>query len=288
MNEEKKKHPIIKFIIISILIITAILLYSRFVATKGLVTNEYKITDEAIYDNFHGFKIAHISDIHYGRTTDKKDLNKIVKEINKLKPDIVVLTGDLLDKDTTLNEDIKKDIIEELSSINVTIDKYAISGNHDLYFSEWENIIKESGFKNINDNYELIYNDGYSPLLLAGLSSNLESSVDIKERYNKISNYITNDGNNLYKILLIHEPDYIDSIDYTNFNLILAGHSHNGQVKLPVVGAVVLPQGAKKYYKEYYKLNNTDLYISSGIGTSNISFRLFNRPSINFYRLTNK
>lgn len=288
MNEEKKKHPIIKFIIIFILIITAILLYSRFVATKGLVTNEHKITNGAIYDNFHGFKIAHISDIHYGRTTDKKDLEKIVKEINKLKPDIVVLTGDLLDKDTTLNEDIKKDIIEELSSINVTIDKYAISGNHDLYFSEWENIIKESGFKNINDNYELIYNDGYNPLLLAGISSNLESKVDIKERYNKISNYITNDGNNLYKILLIHEPDYIDSIDYTNFNLILAGHSHNGQVKLPVVGAVVLPQGAKKYYKEYYKLNNTDLYISSGIGTSNISFRLFNRPSINFYRLTNK
>ena len=106
-EEEKKKHPIIKFLIIFVLIVTAILLYSRFIATKGLVTKEYKITSSNIQDNFHGFKIVHISDIHYGRTTDKKDLEKIVNEINLLKPDIVVLTGDLIDKDTELNESLQ-------------------------------------------------------------------------------------------------------------------------------------------------------------------------------------
>ncbi len=290
MNEkEKKKHPIIKFLIIFVLIITAILLYSRFIATKGLVTKEYKITSSNIQDNFHGFKIVHISDIHYGRTTDKKDLEKIVNEINLLKPDIVVLTGDLIDKDTKLNETLKSEIIESLNSISVTVGKYAISGNHDNNFSEWESIINDSGFKNIGDNYELIYSDGYTPILLAGLSSNLNNQTDITERYNKILTYATEENiRDLYKILLIHEPDYINNIDYSNFNLILAGHSHNGQVRLPFIGGIVLPNGAKKYYKEYYKLNNTDLYISSGIGTSQISFRLFNRPSINFYRLTNK
>lgn len=286
--EEKKKHPVIKFIIISLLIISCILLYSRFIETKGLITKEYKITDSTINDNFHGFKITHISDLHYGRTTTKKDLEKIVKEINLLKADIVVFTGDLIDKDTDLTEEIKKDLIENLSKINSTIGKYAINGNHDTYFSEWENIITESGFKNINDTFELIYKDTYTPLLLSGLSSNLNNTIDITERYNQLSQSITNENNDLYKILLIHEPDYIDNIDYSNFNLILAGHSHNGQVRLPVIGATVLPQGAKKYYKEYYKINNTDLYISSGIGTSKISFRLFNKPSINFYRLTNK
>ena len=288
-EEEKKKHPIIKFLIIFVLIITAILLYSRFIATKGLVTKEYKITSGNIQDNFHGFKIVHISDIHYGRTTDKKDLEKIVNEINLLKPDIVVLTGDLIDKDTELNETLKSEIIESLNSISVTVGKYAISGNHDTNFSEWESIINDSGFKNIGDNYELIYSDGYTPILLAGLSSNLNNQTDITERYNKILTYATEENiRDLYKILLIHEPDYINNIDYSNFNLILAGHSHNGQVRLPFIGGIVLPNGAKKYYKEYYKLNNTDLYISSGIGTSQISFRLFNRPSINFYRLTNK
>ncbi len=289
MNEEKKKHPIIKFIIIFILIIAAILLYSRFIATKGLVTKEYKITSSSIQDNFHGFKIVHISDVHYGRTTDKKDLNNMVKEINLLKPDIVVLTGDLIDRDTKLDDDLKGEISEALSSINANVGKYAISGNHDSNFSEWESIINDSGFKNLNDTYELIYNDGYTPILLAGLSSNLNNQVDITERYNKILEYSNNENiKELYKILLIHEPDYINNIDYSNFNLILAGHSHNGQVRLPFIGGIILPNGAKKYYKEHYKINNTDLYISSGIGTSGISFRLFNKPSINFYRLTNK
>lgn len=289
MKEEKKKHPIIKFIIITILIISSILLYSRFIGTKGLITKEYKIENEIISDNFYGFKIVHISDIHYGRTTNKKDLEKIVKEINKLKPDMVVLTGDLIDKDTELNDELKKDIIDTLSLINVSVDKYAIAGNHDLYFAEWESIISGSGFKNISDNYELIYSDGNIPLLIVGISSNLSSDTNINEKYNKILDYTNNEEiNNLYKILLIHEPDYINDIDYSNFNLILAGHSHNGQIKLPFIGGIILPEGAKKYYQEYYKLNDTDLYISSGIGTSNISFRLFNRPSINFYRLTNK
>lgn len=289
MKEEKKKHPIIKFIIIFILIIAAILLYSRFIATKGLVTKEYKITSSSIQDNFHGFKIVHISDVHYGRTTDKKDLNNMVKEVNLLKPDIVVLTGDLIDRDTKLDDDLKGEISEALSSINANVGKYAISGNHDSNFSEWESIINDSGFKNLNDTYELIYNDGYTPILLAGLSSNLNNQVDITERYNKILEYSNNENiKELYKILLIHEPDYINNIDYSNFNLILAGHSHNGQVRLPFIGGIILPNGAKKYYKEHYKINNTDLYISSGIGTSGISFRLFNKPSINFYRLTNK
>lgn len=289
MNEEKKKHPIIKFIIIFILIIAAILLYSRFIATKGLVTKEYKITSSSIQDNFHGFKIVHISDVHYGRTTDKKDLNNMVKEVNLLKPDIVVLTGDLIDRDTKLDDALKGEISEALSSINANVGKYAISGNHDNNFSEWESIINDGGFKNLNDTYELIYNDGYTPILLAGLSSNLNNQIDITERYNKILEYSNNENiKELYKILLIHEPDYINNIDYSNFNLILAGHSHNGQVRLPFIGGIILPNGAKKYYKEHYKINNTDLYISSGIGTSGISFRLFNKPSINFYRLTNK
>lgn len=289
MNEEKKKHPIIKFITIFILIIAAILLYSRFIATKGLVTKEYKITSSSIQDNFHGFKIVHISDVHYGRTTDKKDLNNMVKEVNLLKPDIVVLTGDLIDRDTKLDDALKGEISEALSSINANVGKYAISGNHDSNFSEWGSIINDSGFKNLNDTYELIYNDGYTPILLTGLSSNLNNQVDITERYNKILEYSNNENiKELYKILLIHEPDYINNIDYSNFNLILAGHSHNGQVRLPFIGGIILPNGAKKYYKEHYKINNTDLYISSGIGTSGISFRLFNKPSINFYRLTSK
>ncbi len=95
------------------------------------------------------------------------------------------------------------------------------------------------------------------------------------------------DDNNVdYKIILVHEPDISDKIvkDYS-VNLILAGHSHNGQVRLPIIGPIYTPEHAKKYYDNHYDINGTDLYISSGIGVSSFNYRLFDRPSINFYRI---
>lgn len=286
----KKKHALLKIILIIIFVMVVIILYSRFIATKGLDIKEYKITNELITDNFYGFKIVHISDIHYGRTVNKKELENLVNEVNLLKPDIVVLTGDLMDKDTEMNETINKDISDTLSKIDVSVGAYAISGNHDKYFTEWEDIIQNSGFKNMNDGYELIYNEGYTPILLAGISSNNEDIISIEEKYQPIEEFITTneDFSNIYKILLMHEPDFIDNINYSYFSLVLAGHSHNGQIRLPLIGATILPPNGKKYYDEYYKLNSTDLYVSNGVGTSTISFRLFNKPAINFYRLTNK
>lgn len=289
-KETQKKHTLLKVILMVLFVLTGIILYSRFVATTGLNVKEYKISNELISDNFYGFKIAHISDIHYGRTVNKKELEKLVNEVNILKPDIVVLTGDLIDKDTEMNETINKEISDILSKIQVTIGAYAIDGNHDKHFAEWKSIIENSGFKNLNNTYELIYNSGYTPILLAGISSNNEDNLTIEKKYTHIEEYINSDENlkNIYKILLMHEPDFIDNINYSHFNLVLAGHTHNGQIRLPIIGATILPTNGKKYYDEHYKLNNSDLYISSGVGTSNISFRLFNRPSINFYRLSNK
>ena len=85
---------------------------------------------------------------------------------------------------------------------------------------------------------------------------------------------------------IIHEPDYIEQIEYSKFDVIFSGHSHNGQVRLPIIGSMYEPVGAKKYYDEHYDLNGTDLYISSGVGLSWLPIRLFNRPSFNFYRIT--
>ena len=290
MEEQKKNYTLIKIIIIIVLLITGIILYSRFISTKGLKVKEYKITNSIITDNFHGFKIVHISDIHYGRTVKLKELKNLINEVNLLKPDIAVFTGDLIDKDTALDETIINELKTNLSNINATVGKYAISGEHDLKFNEWETIIKDSGFKNLNDTYELIYKDGYSPILLAGIKSNSDNPETLIERYQPIEQYLNSDEylNNIYKILLVHEPDFIDNINYSYFNLILGGHSHNGQIHIPLFGAISTPEHSKKYYDEYYKLNDTDFYISGGVGTSDYNFRFCNKPSINFYRLTSK
>lgn len=296
IDEKKKIRKIKKFriiIVLFILILITIFWYSRFIATTGLIIKEYKVTNSKLPSSFYGFKIVHISDIHYGRTVKKKELDKMVEQVNLLKPDIVVFTGDLFDNKMILSNEDYNEIIDSLSKIKVAIGKYAIMGEDDYDNPEWDNVITNSGFKNLNDTYELIYKDGYEPILLAGLSTNLSGTKNAKDKIKPINDYIDSLKNSedfipKFKILLMHEPDYIQDVHYQNYDVVLAGHSHNGQVRFPFIGAIFKPEKSKNYYDEYYKLNNTDFYISSGMGTTRFDFRLFNRPSINFYRLVDK
>ena len=285
--KQEANHPILKILLVFLLILFSLLLYSRFISTSGLKIKEYKVVNTNIPNNLVGIKIVHLSDIHYGRIINDKRLEKIVEQINLIKPDIVVLTGDLIDNDKELTDESRKSLTNILSKINVNIDKYAIRGNHDYHFNEWDTIISNSGFINLDNNYDFIYND-YEPMLIAGLSSLLDET-DVNTRFEQLTKNIDNEKiNTVYNILLIHETDFIDNIDISKYNLILGGHSHNGQVRLPFIGAIIKPKESQKYYDEHYKLGNTDLYISSGLGTSELDFRFFNKPSFNLYRLSNK
>ncbi len=284
-KDHKKLFKFLKIFVIVSIIIVGIILYSRFIATTGIIVKEYKVNAPNISDNFDGIKIAHISDIHYGRTTNKKELDYLVKKVNETKPDIVVFTGDLIDSDTKLNENKINEIIDSLSKIEAKLGKYAIKGNHDYDFTEFDEIINKSGFNNLNDTYDLIYNKGNIPIMIIGINSNLKSDKLIQNKISSINEEIKEINYN-YKILLLHEPDYVDEIDYSSYNLILAGHSHGGQIRLPYIGSIINPTKAKKYHDEYYKLGDSNLFVSSGIGTSTISFRLFNRPSFNLYRIS--
>ena len=276
----------LKILLVLFIIVVIVLIYSRFIGTKGLVTKEYKVTSSKISNNFHGLKIVHISDVHYGSTIFEKELDKLTIEVNKIKPDIIVLTGDLID-DNHYDKDI---IIKYLNKMNSKIGKFAVSGNHDN-IDEFNDIIEKSGFVNLDDDYKLIYNKTNEPIIISGISSNYEDSSKLDIKTEKFNKYMFNTLENIkpiYSILLIHEPDYIDNLNLDNYDLILSGHSHGGQVRLPLIGKIYTPDGSKNYYNEYYKIKNTDLYISYGLGTSKARLRLFNHPSINFYRITNK
>lgn len=261
-NNKIKKTITIIFCILCIIFLTIV--YSRYKATSELKINEEKITNTLIPDSLHGTKLVQISDIHYGNTVDINYLKTIVNEINKIKPDILVLTGDLLDKE--INEEEKNEIIYTLKEINVTISSYAIMGDSDYDEELWNEIITESGFINLNNKEEKIYSKSNEPILI----SNLDTFHD-----------------NIFSIYLLHQPDKVDELK-NNFNLILAGHSLNGQINIPIIKLLLLPEGARKYYKNHYKINNSDLYISSGIGTTKFKYRFLNKPSIELYRLTNK
>lgn len=279
----------IKIIICVISVIILIILYSRFIATKGLVVKEYKIINDKITYEYHGLKVVHISDIHYASTVYEKELDNLVNEVNSLKPDIIVFTGDLFDSEETYNKDI---LITYLSKLESKLGKYAVSGNHDKPIEEYYDVIEKSGFINLDDTYELIYNNSNEPIIISGISTNYEDSSNINSKTEEFDKYISDlkedDIKPIYSILLMHEPDFIDNISLNNYDLVLSGHSHLGQVRLPLIGKIHTPHGSKKYYDEYYNIDDTDIYISGGIGTSWLKFRFFSKPNINFYRITNK
>lgn len=275
----------VKILFFLIVIISFFYLYSRYIGTKGIIVKESAIVDSNIPKNFYGFKIVQISDIHYKVTTTKEDLEKIVKEINLLKPDIVIFTGDLFDNNIKYTKKDYNDLKKILKNIDYNISKYAIKGEDDLSIKNWESIIEKSDFIDLNDSYEVIYNNGLEPILLVGISSNYKKN-HIEKTINSIYEKINIEYK--YSILILHEPDVIDSIDYSKFNLILAGHTHGGQIKLPFIDGIIKDKYAKEYTDEHYDLGNTNLYISSGIGTTKYKLRLLNKPSINFYRLRNK
>lgn len=275
---------IIKWILLIFVILVLTIIYARYVGTMGFKTKEYTINDQNIPDSFDGLKIVHFSDLHYNRAITLSKINDVVKEINLINPDIVVMTGDLIDKDVELTNKDFTNLTNLLRRINAKYGKYAIMGNHDYYKNGEKviNVYTDSNFKYLDNDYDIIYNNKNESIFLGGVNT---SSYD-KDDIVKTMSYFDNHDDNIYKIILIHEPDITSKIvkDYT-VNLILAGHSHNGQVRLPFIGAIYTPPGSKKYYDNYYNVNGTNLYISSGLGVSTANYRLWNRPSINFYRI---
>ena len=279
-RRREKKHIIFKIVLTIICLFVLFILYSIFIGTKGLFVKEYTISSN-IPDSFDGLKIVHITDIHYDRTFKEKDLKKLVDRVNLINPDIIVLTGDLLDKKIEPS-DSKEILTKYLKQMNAKLGKFAVSGNHDLKYDYFDDILRGSDFISLDNTYELIYYKDYDPIIITGLSSCFDD-IDIDDKLSEYKKYIE-ENDIKYKILLVHEPDIVDNLS-ESFDLILAGHSHNGQVRLPLIGATILPDGAKRYYEGHYTIGNTELFISGGLGTSGLPLRFMNHPSINFYRI---
>lgn len=274
-TKENKSHIFIYIL----LIIGLIIIYSRYIATTGIQIKEYSVINNKIPESFKGFKVVHFSDLKYGSTTDQKYLKKLVNKINELNPDIIIFTGDLISSNYKLTDNDKKSIIENLNKLDPKIDIYSIRGDNDIN-ETYNSIITQTKIIEINNLNKLIYYKGDTPIMLIGLDDSINGNQSLDMAFNY-------EENNYYKILIAHEPDTYEKIKDKNIDLFLAGHSLNGQVRLPFIGSIYTPTGAKKYYDSKYKIDNTEIYISNGLGTSKMPYRLNNRPSINLYRFYN-
>lgn len=283
-KRDKRLKIIFKIFVIITLILTCMYITLRYIGNLGLFIKENSIINEKIPDNFHGIKIIHFTDLHYGTTVDTKRLKEIKNKINNLEPDIIVFTGDLIDRHYSITNKESEEVKTLLNEMTATLGKYAVQGNHDK--NNFDNIMKDTDFIVLNNSYDLIYKDNTIPILITGIGSSTLNNTDIDKAFY----YFNEEGSNkdIFTISIMHEPDNIDEIkEKYNVDLALAGHSHNGQIRLPFTPALFKVKGAQKYYEATYTINNTKLFISGGIGTSKYPFRLFDHPSINLIRLRN-
>lgn len=227
------------------------------------------------------FKILQISDFHDSKS--KIIWNRILRSINETKPDIIVMTGDIISSTTRDLSNAKK-FAGEIA--NICPDIYFISGNHEWrsgYNTSFINELKSMGIIVLNNTNRIITTGG-SEINICGIDDYYTRSYDMDRAF-----YKTNGRN--FTILLSHAPDIIFRYGNIPADLMLCGHTHGGQVRLPFIGALMAPgQGfLPKYDKGLFKLDNgTLLYIDSGIGTSVLPIRFFNRSQISLITVKNR
>lgn len=282
-KEKKKGGKLLSIFLLLVVIVVTIFLYAKYTGIKGLIVKEYRVKSEILTNNFSGLKIIHFSDLLYKSTVDKEDVKNLIKRINELKPDIVVFTGDLINKNAKINNEDIEFLEEELESISAKVGKYAIYGDEDYSIESYKTIMEKSKFKILNNSYDEIFYKNNESMFIIGLPSSLKEEIKLEDAFN----FYKEDEKRKFIIVLVHDGKTIRFLDESTYevDLVLGGHSLNGSIVIPYYGGIFIDDGAYKYYQEHYSKGITDIYISSGIGTNKYPYRIFNKPSINLYRL---
>lgn len=270
--DKNQKNSIGKKIIV-ILCICIIFLGFFWYENHHLVVTTYTYQDVKVEDNLAGYRIVQISDLHNAEFG--QDNKRLLKKISELKPDMIVITGDIADSNHT---DIQTSINFVKQAVKIS-DVYYVTGNHEYWLSDKEraellNAIENAGAVVLNNESVEITNGG-SEFTLIGLDD--KNLAD--DTLNALVKEVSDDQ---LCVLLAHEPQYFMNYANAGVDMVLSGHAHGGQFILPFIGPVVAPdQGFRPQYTsgEHHE-KKTTMYISRGLGNSIIPVRLFNDPEI--------
>lgn len=266
-----------KILLLIIIILFCIFLYGKYIEVNNFKIKEYTINNTGIPDTFKELKIVHFSDILYRKSDGFVKLEKLVEEINKQSADIIVFSGDLFTKNEKYTIEDINNLKNNLSKMDASLFKFAVIGDNDKdYLDEYKDVLYESGFTLLDNENKLVFYKDTTPINIIGLSS-----ID------NIDSLLTTDIEYKYSLAIIHEPDYLTDLSKYNINTILSGHSLGGVINVPYYGGIIKKNGSSTYINDYYILNNTEIFISNGLGYEEFNFRLFNTPSINVYRFSN-
>lgn len=255
---------------------------------NALESTNITYQDERISSEFENFKIAQISDLHNREFGRENEI--LIKELKEQSPDIIVITGDLIDSRNT-KEEVAIAFVKNAKEIAPV---YFVSGNHESRldnYIDFKNKIITAGAIVLDNDKAVIIRNGQQ-ISLIGISDPdfyLESKNKKEEVDYQLKQLVGNDTSQ-FTILLSHRPELIDNYSKHTINLVLSGHAHGGQIRFPLIGALFAPEQGlfPKYTTGSYEKEQTTLIVSRGLGNSLIPFRVLNRPQLMVITLKQK
>ena len=268
-----------------ILIVTAVLLVVlcgwTIWGNTALKINEYEIMSNKIPEEFTGFRIAQVSDLHNAEFGEGNE--KLIELLSLSRPDMIVITGDLIDSRHT---DIEIALEFARQAIKLA-PVYYVSGNHEARVREYEDLkmgLAEAGVIVLEDQKVPITREGESISILGIDDPSFQEDYLFGDAASVTSSALSelqneSDG---YTVLLAHRPELFETYVDAGVDLVFSGHAHGGQFRLPFIGGLVAPnQGFfPKYDAGLFSEGSTTMIVSRGVGNSIIPIRFNNRPEI--------
>jgi len=276
ISKYEKKLRSIRLASTFIFIILVMIVYC-FVQNNWIEVEHIKVEVSNLPKELNGLKIAHISDVHLPKNASS--IENIVNKVKQQNPDIIVMTGDIVDVSADLKTCELGKLCKGLSGIAKT---YAVTGNHELWngnVEEWRSILTENNVEVIDNKIE-IYKSNKKSIAIIGLSDGNEYK---SENFKDIKNIKA-----MPIILLAHRPElfassYSSDLNSISPNIVFSGHAHGGQFRIPIInkGIIAPNQGLfPQYTSGLYTNNNVKMIVSRGLGNSIIPIRINNRPHL--------
>ena len=274
-----KKKKFIFLVVVAIVLVVLVIWIAW--GNTALELNTYSVSNAKLQQSFDGYRIAHVSDLHNAEMG--KDNEKLLTILRDADPDIIAITGDLIDSRST-NVEIALNFIREAVKIAPC---YYVTGNHEARVNEYDELksgMESAGVIVLEDAQTEISLDGDTITLIGVNDPSYQTDYlfgDSETVMNtKLEELRTENGE--FTVLLSHRPELFDAYTDHGMDLVLSGHAHGGQFRLPFIGGVVAPnQGLfPEYDAGIYTEGNTNMLVSRGVGNSILPFRINNRPEV--------
>lgn len=247
----------------------------------ALEWNAITINSDKLPESFDGFCIAHVSDLHNAEMGTENE--KLLAMLGRMEPDMIAITGDLIDSRNT-DMEIALDFVRKAMQIAPC---YYVTGNHEARVSEYGTLKEEleaAGVLVLDNRQAELERSGESISILGIDDPSFSTDYLFGDDRNVVGSRLSGmlrdeDG---YKVLLSHRPELFDVYAEYGLDLVLSGHAHGGQFRLPFAGGLVAPnQGIfPKFDSGLFTEGSTNMVVSRGIGNSLLPFRFNNRPEV--------